>query len=250
MSGWTHREDREANIQIAGRNWIDEVRRLCEVVGHDLEPHSYDQGESGRYHACHAEKQLIAFLINKHIFLPHETEGSASLNELSDKEYARLLCKLGVEELLDEKYDQLQKEREHKKELSDLKSVEPRTPLKKATILVCRRICRDCERFVKRINLALGLEVTIFHRCLELNCRYAEYNANPLPLGTRHRSAALQNLGCDRDMHKISETNIDIFAPHLRGLQQDITRSLLQEYDWLALNTSKRRNLPLHHDAR
>ncbi|KAK4243102.1 hypothetical protein C7999DRAFT_45010 [Corynascus novoguineensis] len=149
----------------------NKVHRLCGVVGHDLEPHDYDQGEPGRYHSCHAEKQLIAFFVKKHLFLPYETEGDTSLNELSDEEYLNLLGKLKVEELSGEQYEQLQRERDHKKELSDLKKIEPRTSLKKATILVCRRICRDCENFVKRTTLALGLEIIVFHRCLELDCR-------------------------------------------------------------------------------
>lgn len=158
MSGWAHQEDREVNIQIAGRSWTAEVRRLCEIIGYDLAPHDCDQGELGRYHACHAEKQLIAFFVNKHLFLPHEMEENADiarpdLNELSDKEY-----------------EQLEEEKEHKKELSKLKSAEPAISLQKATILVCRPICSDCKRFVERTNLALGLDITVFHRCLELDC--------------------------------------------------------------------------------
>jgi hypothetical protein len=92
MSGWAHREDPGVNIQIAGRSWAAEVRRLCEIIGYDLTPHDYDQGEPGRYHACHAEKQLIVFFVNKHLLLPHEMEENVrmadlNLNELSDEEY-------------------------------------------------------------------------------------------------------------------------------------------------------------------
>lgn len=132
MSGWAHREDRDVNIQIAGRDWTAEVRRLCEVIGYDLARHEHDQGEAGRYHACHAEKQLIAYFVNKHLFLCHEIEENEGL--------------------------------------ANLKSVEPAISLTKATILACRSICSDCRRFVERINVALGLDITVFRSCLERGC--------------------------------------------------------------------------------
>ena len=157
MSGWTHREDPVVNIQIAGRSWTAEVRRLYEIIGYDLAPHEYDQGEPGRYHACHAEKQLIAFFVSKHLFLPHEIEDS--------------IADLNLNELSNEEYEQLEKERAHRRELSDLKSSEPAISLQKATILVCRPICSDCNLFAEQVNRVLGLDITVFHRCLELDCR-------------------------------------------------------------------------------
>ncbi|OBT60333.1 hypothetical protein VE03_10341 [Pseudogymnoascus sp. 23342-1-I1] len=158
MSGWAHREDPGVNIQIARRSWTAEVRRLCEIIGYDLAPDDYDQGEPGRYHACHAEKQLIAFFVSKHLFLPYEIEDS--------------MVDLNLNELSDEEYEQLKKKRAHRRELSDLKSSEPATSLQKATILVCRPICTDCKRFAEKVNCILGLDITVFHRCLELECRF------------------------------------------------------------------------------
>jgi hypothetical protein len=113
MSSWAHQEDCEVNIQIAGRNWTAEVRRLCEVIRYNLALHNYNQGELGQYHACYAEKQLITFFVNKHLILPHEMKENASI------------ARLNLNELSDEEYKQLEKERKHKKELSDLKSVKP-----------------------------------------------------------------------------------------------------------------------------
>jgi len=159
MSGWSHWDGGVTNIQIAGRTWTDEVRRLCEVIGHNLEPHQYDQGEPGRYHACHAEKQLIAFFVHKHLFLPYETDENADL------------ARLGLSEVSDEDYEQLERDRKHREELRDLKSIERGASLKKATILVCRQICSDCDSFVQRANNALSLEMQVFHRCLEASCR-------------------------------------------------------------------------------
>jgi hypothetical protein len=81
------------------------------------------------------------------------------------------IARLDLDELSNEEYEQLEKERKHKKELYDLKSTEPAISLQKATILVCCLICSDCKRFVERTNLALSLDITVFHRCLELDCR-------------------------------------------------------------------------------
>ncbi|CAH0052458.1 unnamed protein product [Clonostachys solani] len=147
MSGWGHQEDPDINIQIGGRDWIDEIRRLCEIVGHSLEPNARDQGQAGRYNACHAEKQLVAYFVNKHLFLAHETG--------DDLDMARL--HLG--EPSAEESNQLK----HREKLSALKSAAPATSLKKAKIMVCRPICSDCHRFVERTNTALGLDITVSH---------------------------------------------------------------------------------------
>jgi hypothetical protein len=79
------------------------------------------------------------------------------------------MADLNLNELSDEEYEQLEKERAHRRELSNLKSSEPAISLQKATILVCRPICSDYKRFVEQANRTLGLDITVFHRCLELD---------------------------------------------------------------------------------
>ncbi|CAM6001938.1 unnamed protein product [Sphagnum balticum] len=104
MSGWHIRKTVKSTYRSLEK-LTAEVRRLCEVIGYNLTPHGNDQCEPGRYHACHAEKQLIAFFINKHLFLPHGMEGNAEI------------AKLDLNELSDKEYEQLEKGNEHKKEL-------------------------------------------------------------------------------------------------------------------------------------
>ncbi|KAH9886142.1 DYW family of nucleic acid deaminases-domain-containing protein [Xylariomycetidae sp. FL2044] len=138
MSGWTDWQDDHNNIRIESKVWTTEVLNLCEDIEHRLEEHQYDRGQRGRYHACHAEKQLIAYFVHKHLFTADETvEGC---------EFA--LGNLRIQECSD---------------LGVLASVAPRIALKKATILVCRPVCADCDAFVQRINEALGLELTVVH---------------------------------------------------------------------------------------
>ncbi|RSL78707.1 hypothetical protein CEP52_017608 [Fusarium oligoseptatum] len=72
MSGWSH--GRDDTIHVAGVDWTQEVLDLCQNIGFGLEPHDLDRGMPGRFNACHAEKQLVAYFIYKHLILPTETQ--------------------------------------------------------------------------------------------------------------------------------------------------------------------------------
>lgn len=48
--------------------------KLCELKGLALEPHPNDQGLPGQFNACHAEKQLIPYVVEKHLFLQSELD--------------------------------------------------------------------------------------------------------------------------------------------------------------------------------
>lgn len=150
MSGWAHEE--RNNIQIGGRNWTAEVLRLCEVIGYHLPVDVRDQGKAGQYHACHAEKQLIAFFFEKHLFMSQEVEAVPDIESFDD-EYPG------------------DNEQQHKRDLFRLLRVEPPVKPWKATIMVCRPICDDCMRFVQFVNQVARLDITIFHRCLEQGCQ-------------------------------------------------------------------------------
>ncbi|KAI4262332.1 MAG: hypothetical protein L6R42_002488 [Xanthoria sp. 1 TBL-2021] len=69
MSGWSHGKTFPL---VLGQDWTPEVIRIAEVIGHALAPDKKDNGVPGRFHACHAEKQLIAYFISRNEFL--ETE--------------------------------------------------------------------------------------------------------------------------------------------------------------------------------
>lgn len=70
MSGWSHGS--VESLRVDGRQWTDDVLYISDVVSHSLPSHSYDRGKDGRYNACHAEKQLIAYFIDHHVFLPRD----------------------------------------------------------------------------------------------------------------------------------------------------------------------------------
>lgn len=72
MSGWSH--DKTVSL-ISGKDLTPEVLRIANIVGYAFAINSRDRGVSGQFQACHAEKQLIAYFISRHVFL--ETESRA-----------------------------------------------------------------------------------------------------------------------------------------------------------------------------
>ncbi|KXH65929.1 hypothetical protein CSAL01_13503 [Colletotrichum salicis] len=153
MSGWAHEED--SDVQIGGREWTMEVCQLCDFIGYPLTPHQNDRGEPGRFYACHAEKHLVAFFVNKHLFLSKEVEKDADIARLS------------LHEPSDEEYEHQEIERRCREKLSSLGEVEPSVTIKKGKILVCRPVCEDCCSFLKHVNSTLRSELTLFHRYLD-----------------------------------------------------------------------------------
>ncbi|KAL5357169.1 DYW family of nucleic acid deaminases-domain-containing protein [Aspergillus floccosus] len=79
MSGWSH--DSVQSLMVDGRQWTDDVFYIAAVLVHHLPPHDHDRGEDGRYYACHAEKQLIAYFIDRHVFLPRDYFPDSELDD-------------------------------------------------------------------------------------------------------------------------------------------------------------------------
>lgn len=164
MSGWLHQELPDANIQIAGRTWTTDVIRLSKTVGHELPEHQYDQGIPGQYNACHAEKQLIAYFVHKHMFLCHELkESSPPRRGLTWEDVIADLNGLRLSEE-DEEAENM------KMKLSALRRAQPANTLRKVTIMVSTRLCGDCLEFKDTVNRVLGVEISLFHRCLISTC--------------------------------------------------------------------------------
>lgn len=79
MSGWSH--DSSQLLRVDGRQWTDDVLYISEVAGHLLPSHPHDRGKKGRFNACHAEKQLIAYFIDRHVFLPRDARPDLELEK-------------------------------------------------------------------------------------------------------------------------------------------------------------------------
>ncbi|KAH8432440.1 uncharacterized protein LDX57_010076 [Aspergillus melleus] len=71
MSGWGHSEC--PSTRVSGKDWTKRVLNIADIVGHTLSADSEkDQGIKGQFHASHAEKQLIAYFLDRHVFLPED----------------------------------------------------------------------------------------------------------------------------------------------------------------------------------
>ncbi|KAL7931817.1 hypothetical protein V8C35DRAFT_308643 [Trichoderma chlorosporum] len=143
MSWWAYLPNMDINVQIAGRKWTDEVFYLCQIIGHELPVvDKHDRGKPGLYHACHAEKQLIAYLVSKHVFLPCDVgNGDFGLSGLS--------------------LDKLQERQRAQERLKDLMNAQPPARLEHAVILVSRAVCDDCGDFIRRVKSVFSLNIDV-----------------------------------------------------------------------------------------
>jgi hypothetical protein len=61
VSGWTTWMYNIATLpQISQAEALTKVTKLTSIIGHQLGANDLDQGQTGRYYACHCEKQLAA----------------------------------------------------------------------------------------------------------------------------------------------------------------------------------------------
>jgi hypothetical protein len=62
------------------QSWTEQVYYIASIVGHKLlDKEEYDHGKPGQYLACHAEKKLIAYLIDRHVFMPRDRKPDRGL---------------------------------------------------------------------------------------------------------------------------------------------------------------------------
>ncbi len=73
MSGWSHKD---TITTVSGRDWTSEVTRTASIIGHvPQSDERRDRGVPCQLHACHAEKQLIACFISRHVFSSPKSGG-------------------------------------------------------------------------------------------------------------------------------------------------------------------------------
>ncbi|KAF4959252.1 hypothetical protein FSARC_10768 [Fusarium sarcochroum] len=139
MSGWAHSQS--DNIQVAGQDLTPDVLSLCKVINFTLDPYPCDQGIPGRFNACHAEKQLIAYFIHKHIFLSTELIIPEQPN-IDIDDFMATLSLVGVsDEALERNWrEHVKKEEEriYRTKLVELSQASPAVRVQEAVILSSR----------------------------------------------------------------------------------------------------------------
>lgn len=96
-SGWG--ADSLPSNERDGPSWINRVYDIASAIGHEFQdaPDStWDQGRLGQYFASHAEKKLIAYFLDRHVFMPSDRE--------LDQELEKSI--LEAEEMLEEKEEE------------------------------------------------------------------------------------------------------------------------------------------------
>jgi hypothetical protein len=148
--------------------WTKKVIDIAQQTGIVLQTHRYDRGLAGRFFACHAEKQLMAYFLEHHMFQQNEIQPwsdehehilSAFRPELQSGSFAPLPHELREFETA------------HELELADknaalrgLYMMRPTVELKKATIVISSAPCEDCQNFRDRIFAVLGVDFTLQYR--------------------------------------------------------------------------------------
>ena len=142
MSGWKH--DGTTTL-VSGGKWTLEVIRIADIIGHVLDPDDSKENRiPGLYLGCHAEKQLVAYFISKHVFLEPETRAPKEASAHPGTYYR------GTDES------------EEGGTLYELAAKAPPVSLKKANIHVSSPPCGDCLRFIQLVNQMLDLTISVW----------------------------------------------------------------------------------------
>lgn len=70
--------------------------KLARLLGHNLAPHRLDGDQPGSFLACHAEKQLLAFMLWNHTTASRDVSDEAQLNDCEPTRFSRLGIKIFV----------------------------------------------------------------------------------------------------------------------------------------------------------
>jgi hypothetical protein len=112
--------------------WTMKAFMFSRVLEHTLEANSKDGNVVGSYNACHAEKQVMTYVLWKHTLI-HE----AITNDM-DEEVERTCMKL-----------------------HQLKESEPSAVRLRSDIYINRPSCSDCKRFQDRISIVADIDSNI-----------------------------------------------------------------------------------------
>jgi ankyrin repeat protein len=152
VSGWSGRQCADTDGCVDRGLWTKRVFEFSSIIGHSNERHECDRhGQEGVFHACHAEKQLMAFTLWHYTSLQEKPAQQAS-----EAEWARY-----------EKMSEL-----HQCVRNSIRSTAtctkhcqsyhgPPVEAIKPTIYVTRTVCADCTRFRRRILEYSGIDITL-----------------------------------------------------------------------------------------
>jgi hypothetical protein len=151
VSGWSGGHFADIDGCVDRILWTERVFEFSRMVGHTLKSNTYD-GESpeGSFHACHAEKQLMAFVLWHYTSLQEFPDPEASdsdwkqFNAMGELHRCTRQC---VQLVTGTK--QCEKYRG-----PPVKTIKP-------VIYVTRAVCTDCQGFRQRILNHTGIDICV-----------------------------------------------------------------------------------------
>ena len=135
VSGYTAGEFGNDDGCLDRSLWTSRVMNYCKVIGHKLQRvDQYGRRVPESYHACHAEKQLMAYFLWMHTTLDQGFEDSNDNGEIWGNCY----------------------------QIGDLETCKPDVAFMKKDIYVSREPCPDCKLFQKRLHEKAGIFFNLF----------------------------------------------------------------------------------------
>lgn len=151
VSGWSGGHFADIDGCVDRTLWTERVFQFSRMVGHTLKRHTYDgKGPKGIFHACHAEKQLMAFVLWHYTPLQEVPKPEASesdwnrFNAMGELHRCTKHCLplvTGTKQC--EKYRG------------------PPVNTIKPVIYVTHTVCTDCQGFRQRILNYTGIDISV-----------------------------------------------------------------------------------------
>lgn len=154
-SGWSRWTSNLADI--SGTRWTEEVFCVARTVGHQLQPRqNFDHRKQGQYYASHAEAQLIAFFVSRHVILEDVIDSLVHRPENHEERPGG--AAMGGSDNVQEADGKARKEAK----LRDL--IVPPVTLREARIFVSATPCVECKNFCRLVNEKYGLRLELVDR--------------------------------------------------------------------------------------
>ncbi|KAF1921459.1 hypothetical protein BDU57DRAFT_489246 [Ampelomyces quisqualis] len=152
VSGWSGGQFAEIDGCVDRKLWTERVFEFSRIVGHNLICDTWDEyGRQGSFHACHAEKQLMAFVLWHYTSLQAMPDQKAP--EAEKARYARVNK---LHHCIDDSTHPVISGTKHCDRYCG-----PPVELVTPVIYVTNVECSDCMSFRSRIREFTGIKITV-----------------------------------------------------------------------------------------
>jgi hypothetical protein len=152
VSGWSGRQFADIDGCINRELWTKRVFEFSRIVGHSIKSHEYDHhGREGSFHACHAEKQLMAFTLWHYTSLQEKPAQQAS-----EAEWARYERMSQLHQCIRNSTRSTATCTKHCQSYHG-----PPVEVIRPIIYVTHTVCTDCTKFRRRILEHTGIDITL-----------------------------------------------------------------------------------------